>query len=180
MLGGEPSGRSRRWLGAIGRGVVAAVLLGLFSAGYWALNQTLDSVTILHRAFVDLPFSPWRLDVWTYHDVAFTLLWVSYVGFALWEALPWRFAQHHVARAAIALFGFSVLTAGLWLAQDLMNAVLVLRRGYVDFPFFLSRPDLLATRDIVELLVPAGFLSLFALNRVAGLVPRDQQSRPGA
>lgn len=146
----------------------ALLLLALFAAGFWILNQTLDAVLSLHRSFVDLPFYPVPIDVWTYHDYGFALLWFSFVGFVFWETTPWKSGHLTGGRALISLVGFAVLTGGLWLSQDLMNAVLVLGRGYVDFPFFVERLDVWATRDVVNLLTSGGFVVFFTLIRVAG------------
>lgn len=60
-----------------------------------------------------------------------------------------------------------MLTAGLWLAQDTMNAVLVLNRKYVDFPFFLASGDVYMSRDISVLLVALGFVGFQTLVRVS-------------
>jgi hypothetical protein len=147
--------------------VASAVLFVLFVLGFWALEQTLDSVVSLKRGYVDLPISGVRMDVWSYHDFAYVLLWVAFVGVVLFEAAHWKPFRLTVGRVVIPLLGFVFLTAGLWLSQDIMNAVLVLGRDYVDLPFFMAKPDLLVTRDLVTLLVVLGFLSFHSLSRLA-------------
>lgn len=148
------------------RFLVAVFLLGLFAAGFWTLNQTLDAVVVLNRAFVDVPLYPAQVDVWSYHDVSFSFLWVSYVGLVLWELTPWRPGNLKLAGVAAALLGFTILTAGLWLAQDIMNAAILSHRAYVDLPFFVERLDLLAIRDFVLLLTTGGFLLFYVMTRV--------------
>jgi hypothetical protein len=149
------------------RFLIAVVLLGLFAAGFWVLNQTMDAVVLLHRAYVEVPFYPAPIDVWTYHDYGFALLWVAYVGLILWEITPWKPGRLTSGRVLIGLFGFALLTAGLWLSQDAMNAELVLHRSFVDLPFFLTSVDLYVTRDLAVLLVGAAFVGFYALIRVS-------------
>jgi len=144
----------------------AGLIFLLFALGFWALQQTLDSVVSLGRNFVDLPFGGMRTDVWTYHDLAYTLLWFSYVGLVVFEAAHWKPFRLTVSRVLASVFGFALLTSGLWLAQDVMDAVLVLNRDYVDMPFFVARLDLLNVRDLVSLLVTLGFLSFLCLIRL--------------
>ncbi len=147
--------------------MVALLLLLLFVAGFWMLNQTLDTVVILGRNFVNLPSYPLPIDVWTYHDGSYTLLWTAYLGLVIWEITPWKPGHLTSGRIIIALLGFATLTAGLWLAQDTMNAVLVLNRKYVDFPFFLASGDIYVSRDISILLVALGFVGFHTLVRVS-------------
>ena len=134
--------------------------------GLWMLNQVLDSVGFLGRSYVQLPGIPGEYDVWTYHDVAYALLWVSYIGLVLWEN-HWKSVRKTVGRVEIAILGFAFLTAGLWISQDFMNAVLVLHRSFVDMPFFVDKLDLYQTRDLVILLTTLAFVSYYALSRVA-------------
>jgi hypothetical protein len=130
------------------------------------LNQTLDSVVILGRDYVNIPSYPLPISVWPYHDAAYALLWLSYFGFVLWDVTSWKHG-HLIGGVVVALFGFSLLTAGLWLAQDTMNAVLILGRTFVDYPFLLARLDTFGSRDASVLLVVLGFIAYFALRRVA-------------
>lgn len=143
------------------------LLLCVFVVGYWMLEQTMNSVVLLRRGFVDLPFQALRLDVWFYHDVAYALLWLSYVGFVVWEVVPWRKGRLTSGRVFISVLGFAVLTAGLWLIQDVMNAVLILNKNYVDMPFFVSSLDIYNTRDLATLLVFLGFIGFFVLIRLS-------------
>ncbi|MDE1852918.1 MAG: hypothetical protein KGI38_04115 [Thaumarchaeota archaeon] len=158
---------TRRGFVIIGRLFVAFILLLMLSVGFWMLNQVLDAVVILGRSYVDVPGYPAQVSVWVYHDAAYTLLWVSYVGLVLWEITPWKPNQRTVGRVLIALFGFALLTAGLWLSQDLMNAVLVLHRPLVDFPFFITSVDWYATRDVIMLLTVLAYIMFYALIRVS-------------
>ncbi len=79
----------------------------------------------------------------------------------------WRLGHLTNARVLAMLFGFVLLTAGLWLAQDAMNASLILGRDYVDLPFFSGRMNLYQTKDCVDLLICLGYLSCFSLTRIA-------------
>ncbi|MBI4257515.1 MAG: hypothetical protein HY619_01040 [Thaumarchaeota archaeon] len=128
----------------------------------------MNSVVLLGRDYVDLPFYSLRVDVWFYHDVSYILLWLSYAGFVIWEITPWRKGRLTSGRVVIALSGFALLTAGLWLTQDVMNAVLILNRAYVDFPFFAWKPDLYNARDAARLLIILGFVGFYSLIRVSG------------
>ena len=47
-----------RGFAVLKRSVPSVVLLTMFLAGLWALNQALDSVVILGRGFVDIPGYP--------------------------------------------------------------------------------------------------------------------------
>ena len=156
-------GSSKSRLALLRESGAAAFPFVLFVLGFWALEQTMFAVAILGRDYVNLPFGPATLDVWTYHDIAYSLIWLAYVGVVAFEALRWRPFRFTVPRVLVSLFGFAVVTAGLWLSQDMMNSVLVLGRGYVDMPFYVARPDLLNTMSLVTLLVPLGFISFFAL-----------------
>ncbi len=156
-----------RGLVILRRLVLAVILLSMVSAGLWMLNQVLDSVAIFGRAYVDVPGYPAQVDVWTYHDTAYTLLWVSYIGLVLWEITPWKPGHLRVGRVVIALLGFAILTAGLWISQDLMNAVLTLHRSTVDLPFFVVTLDLFQTRDLVILLTSLAYFVFYILSRVA-------------
>ncbi|HKT22331.1 MAG TPA: hypothetical protein VJR06_06980 [Nitrososphaerales archaeon] len=158
---------TRKGAAMIRRLLYALVLSTLFIAGFWMLSQTLDAVVVLGRGYVNIPSYPLPVSVWPYHDAAYLLLWISYVGFVLWDIAPWMGGRFTASRTVIALFGFSLLTSGLWLAQDTMNAVLVLGRDFVDYPFLLASPDVHITRDASTLLVVIGFLAYFALDRVA-------------
>jgi hypothetical protein len=158
---------TRRGLVVFRRLIVAFIILLMLSVGFWMLNQVLDSVVILGRNYVDVPGYPAQVNVWTYHDAAYTLLWVSYVGLVLWEITPWKPGQRSVGRVVIALLGFALLTAGLWISQDLMNAVLSLHRSFVDLPFFVTTLDLYETRDAVMLLTVLAYMSFYALIRVS-------------
>ena len=167
MMEEDASLLTKRGIVLLRRSVGAAFLLGLFSVGFWTLNQTLDAVVSLDRAYVNVPFYPVPVDVWTYHDLSFTCLWLAYAGLAAWEIAPWRHGQMKLAGVVAALLGFLLLTAGLWLAQDIMNASLLSQRSFVDFPFFVERLDLLATRDVVLLLVSGGFVLFYVLTRIS-------------
>ncbi len=156
---------TRRGAVVIGRLAVALLGLAMLTAGLWMLNQVLDSVVAFGRGYVDFPYYPAHVDIWFYHDIAYALLWVAYAGLVLWEVAPWRNRQLGVGRFIIALLGFAILTAGLWLSQDLMNAVLVLHRSYVDLPFSIASTDLYQTRDIATTLVVLAYVGFFALDR---------------
>ena len=162
-----PTLLTKRGFVVLRRVLLSLVLLLMLSLGLWGLNQALDSIIILGRNFVDVPGYPVQVSVWTYHDAAFALLWASYVGFVLWEVVPWRPRELTSGKIIIALLGFALLTAGLWLSQDLMNAVLVLNRTSVDLPFFIARLDLYQTRDLVIVLVSLSYITFFTLARVA-------------
>ena len=108
--------------------LITLSLLLMFIIGFWMLEQTMNSVVILKRDFVDLAFDR-RMDVWRYHDISYGLLWVSYVGFVLREITPWRKGELTSSGVIISLLGFASLTAGLFLSQDTMNAVLILDRA---------------------------------------------------
>ena len=66
----------------------------------------------------------------------------------------------------IALLGFASLTAGLWLTQDVMNAVFSLNRSYVDLPFFAFKSDLYTVRDAARMLIILGYVLFYALIRL--------------
>lgn len=149
------------------RFILAFLILTMVSVGLWMLNQVIDSVSILGRSFVDVPGYPAQVSVWTYHDAAYGLLWISYVILVLWEITPWKPGRITSGRVVIALFGFALLTAGLWISQDLMNAVLALHRTSVDLPFFVTSLDLYQTRDLVVLLSALSYISFFVLTRIA-------------
>ncbi len=141
-------------------------LLFMFIIGFWMLEQTMNSVVILKRDFVDLAFNR-RMDVWRYHDISYGLLWLSYVGFVIREVTPWRKGELTRSGVIISLLGFASLTAGLFLSQDVMNAVLILDRAYIDYPFFVWKPDLFNARDSARMLVIFGYVGFFALIRIA-------------
>ncbi|MDG6956807.1 MAG: hypothetical protein JRN11_08300 [Nitrososphaerota archaeon] len=147
--------------------LLALFLLAMVAIGFWMLNQVLDSVVIFGRSFVNVPGYPAPVSVWTYHDAAFSLLWVAYAGLVAWEMTPWAPGQLTSGRVLIAIFGFALLTAGLWISQDLMNAILILNRTYVDLPFFLGRLDQYQTRDAVSTLVILSYVSFYVLIRIA-------------
>ena len=159
---------TKRGVLTLQRLALAIILSSLFIAGYWMLSQTLNAVVIFGRDYVDIPSFPLPVSVWPYHDMAYALLWISYVGFVLWDILPWRRGHLTAARTVVALIGFSILTAGLWLAQDTMNAVLVLGRAFVDYPFLLVRFDVYESMNVASLLVALGFIGYFGLRMVAG------------
>jgi len=146
--------------------LITLSLLLMFIIGFWMLEQTMNSVVILKRDFVDLAFDR-RMDVWRYHDISYGLLWVSYVGFVLREITPWRKGELTSSGVIISLLGFASLTAGLFLSQDTMNAVLILNRSFVDYPFFVWKPDLFNARDSARMLVIFGYVGFFALIRIA-------------
>lgn len=146
--------------------LIVLPLLFIFIIGFWMLEQTMNSVVILKRDFVDLPFNL-RMDVWRYHDISYGLLWISYVGFVMREITPWRKGELTSSGVIISLLGFASLTAGLFLSQDTMNAVLILDRAYVDYPFFVWKPDLFNARDSARMLVIFGYVGFFALIRIA-------------
>ena len=130
------------------------------------LNQVLDSVIVFGRGSVDVPGFPTPVDVWSYHDAAYALLWLVYVILVLWEIAPWKPGRLTIGKVIITLFGFALLTSALWISQDLMNAVLNQSRASVDLPFFVAKLDLYQTRDAVMLLVLLSFVSFYILNRV--------------
>ena len=146
--------------------LIVIPLLFMFIIGFWMLEQTMNSVVILKRDFVDLAFNR-RMDVWRYHDISYGLLWLSYVGFVLREITPWRKGELTSSGVIISLLGFASLTAGLFLSQDTMNAVLILDRTFVDYPFFVWKPDLFNARDSARMLVIFGYVGFFALIRIA-------------
>jgi len=146
--------------------LIVLPLLFIFVIGFWMLEQTMNSVVILKRDFVDLAFNR-RMDVWRYHDISYGLLWVSYVGFVLREITPWRKGELSSSGVIISLLGFASLTAGLFLSQDVMNAVLILDRAYIDYPFFVWKPDLFNARDSARMLIIFGYVGFFALIRIA-------------
>jgi len=127
--------------------LLSLFLFGILAMGYWMIVQTMNAVVLLKRDYVDLPIHGLQLDVWLYHDAAYAPLWLSYVGIVVWEVVPWKKGRLTSGRVIISLLGFAVLTAGLWLIQDIMNAVLILKRNYVDMPFFAMSPDLYNTRS---------------------------------
>ena len=147
----------------VGRIIVALIFLAMISGGLWMLGQVLDSVVILGRSTVNIPGFPASVSVWFYHDVSYTLLWAAYVGLVVWEIRPWRPGQITGWRFVIILFGFALLTAALWISQDLMNAVLDLHRTTVDLPFFAGTLDEYQTRDLVFALVALSYVGFYAL-----------------
>ena len=149
------------------RVLYASILMAMFSLGFWMLNQVLDSVAILDRSSVDVPGFVVQIDVWTYHDAAYALLWSTFVLMVLWEIAPWKPGQLTTGRVLIALIGFAFLTAGLWVSQDIMNATLILHKSSVDLPFFLAKLDLYQSRDLVMLLTVDAFAGFYAFTRVA-------------
>lgn len=158
------------FLTEIGRKVIrrlltSAFLLFLFIVGYWMLEQTMNAVVILHRDYVDVPFYGLQIDVWFYHDIAYVLIWLSYIAFFSYETTPWKRGLSTSQKVLIALPGFACLTAGLWVTQDTMNAVLSLHRTYIDFPFFALKPDVYSARDVGRMLIFIGFLLVYTLSR---------------
>ncbi|MDV3293291.1 MAG: hypothetical protein LYZ70_03380 [Nitrososphaerales archaeon] len=137
--------------------VVLLLLAGLV-IGAWALYQTMNAVVALGRNYVNLPFYPLPIDVWSYHDAAYSLIWLAYIGFVLRKVTPWRSGSLTTGRVIVSLAGFASVTAGLWLRQDVMNAVLVMGRQFIDLPFFAARLDLLNAANTGELLVLVGFV----------------------
>ena len=162
----EPEGLTRKERSFLKELLITLSLLLMFIIGFWMLEQTMNSVVILKRDFVDLAFDR-RMDVWRYHDISYGLLWVSYVGFVLREITPWRKGELTSSGVIISLLGFASLTAGLFLSQDTMNAVLILNRSFVDYPFFVWKPDLFNARDSARMLVIFGYVGFFALIRMA-------------
>jgi len=162
----EPEGLTRKERSFLRELLITLSLLLMFIIGFWMLEQTMNSVVILKRDFVDLAFDR-RMDVWRYHDISYGLLWVSYVGFVLREITPWRKGELTSSGVIISLLGFASLTAGLFLSQDTMNAVLILNRSFVDYPFFVWKPDLFNARDSARMLVIFGYVGFFALIRIA-------------
>jgi len=146
--------------------LIVISLLFMFIIGFWMLEQTMNSVVILKRDFVDLAFNL-RMDVWRYHDISYALLWLSYIGFVIREITPWKKGELTSGRVIISLLGFASLTAGLFLSQDVMNAVLILDRSYIDYPFFVWKPDLFNARDSARMLIIFGYVGFFALIRMA-------------
>jgi len=147
--------------------LLSVFLLGILVMGYWMVEPTMNAVVLLKRDYVDLPIHGLQLDVWFYHDAAYALLWLSYVGIVVWKIVPWKKGRLTSGRVVISLLGFAVLTAGLWLIQDVMNAVLILKRNYVDMPFFAMGLDLYNTRDLTTLCIILGFLGFFLLIRLS-------------
>ena len=126
----------------------------------------MNSVVILKRDFVDIPFHGLKIDVWFYHDVAYALLWISFITFVLARSTtPWKRGLSTPRKVIVALPGFASLTAGLWITQDTMNSALSLNRIYVDFPFFALKLDLFGARDAGRLLVFVGFLLVHVISR---------------
>lgn len=138
--------------------IVVILLLVVLVIGAWALYQTMNAVVALGRSYVNLPFYPLPIDVWSYHDMSYTLIWIAYVGFVLRKVTPWRSGSLTTGKVIVSLAGFAFVTAGLWLTQDVMNAVLVLGRQFIDLPFFAARLDLLNAANTGELLVLVGFV----------------------
>ncbi len=162
----ESEGLTRKERSFLKELFITLSLLLMFVIGFWMLEQTMNSVVILKRDFVDLAFDR-RMDVWRYHDISYGLLWVSYVGFVLREITPWRKGELTSSGVIISLLGFASLTAGLFLSQDVMNAVLILDRAYIDYPFFVWKPDLFNARDSARMLIIFGYVGFFALIRIA-------------
>jgi hypothetical protein len=144
--------------------ILALLILSTFTAGYWMVEQTMNSVVHFNRDYVDLPNYSGSVNVWLYHDVAYTLLWIAYVLLVVKEVksdgMP--LTKNLII---ITILGFALLTAGLWLTQDAMIAVLSYDRTYVDLPFFALKPDLYSLRDAARLLIILGFLSFYTLGR---------------
>ncbi len=157
---------SRRALLLLARSLLAILVLFTIASGLWALDQVFDSVIVLGRDFVNLPFSGTPVDVWTYHDIAYVLLWVSYVALVTWEVTPWRPGHLTNGKVVAAFVGFVLLTAGLWLTQDTMNAVLTLHRSTIDLPFFVMGLDLYQSRDLILLLTTLSYVGFYATIRV--------------
>ncbi len=134
------------------------MLLATLALGVWTLYQTMNSVVSLDRGYVNVPFYPLPVDVWSYHDISYTLIWLAYIGFVIWKTTPWKSGSLTTGRVLVALIGFALVTAGLWLTQDVMNAVLMLGRQFIDLPFFAARLDLLNAADAGQVLVLLGFV----------------------
>ena len=143
---------------------LSSLILSTFTAGYWMVEQTMNSVVHFGRDFVNIPYYEGTLNVWLYHDVAYTLLWISYIISVVKEV---KNDGIHITRNLIlvAIVGFALLTAGLWLTQDTMVAVLSYNRAYVDLPFFALQLDLYNIRDSARLLTILGFLTFYTLGR---------------
>jgi hypothetical protein len=139
-------------------------------------SQTLDSALFLDRGYVNFPGSGAQVDVWVWHDYSYVLLWGAYVGLITLDTEPWHRGRSSARRVIAMLTGFVLLTAGLWLAQDAMNASLVMGRTYVDLPFYASRLDLYQARDLVVLLVCGGYLAFYALARAGAAEGRKNTS----
>jgi hypothetical protein len=143
---------------------LSSLILSTFTAGYWMVEQTMNAVIHFRRDFVNLPYYDRTINVWLYHDIAYTLLWISYIVSVLTEVKNDRL---HVTGNLIlvAIIGFALLTAGLWLTQDTMVAVLSYNRAYVDLPFFALQLDLYNIRDSARLLTFLGFLTFYTIKR---------------
>lgn len=128
------------------------------------VEQTMNSVINFRRDYVNIPYYEGTVNVWMYHDVAYTLLWTSYIISIVKEV---KSDGVHVTKNLImvAIIGFALLTAGLWLTQDAMIAALSYSRTYVDLPFFALKPDLYNLRDGARLLTVLGFLTFYTLGR---------------
>jgi hypothetical protein len=128
------------------------------------VEQTMNTVIQFRRDYVHVPYYEGTLNVWLYHDIAYTLLWVSYIISVVKEV---KNDGIHITRNLIlvAIIGFALLTAGLWLTQDTMVAVLSYSREYVDLPFFALKLDLYNIRDGARLLSFLGFLIFYILGR---------------
>lgn len=146
----------------------------MLAAGLWMLGQVMDAVVEFGRDFVNFPGYSGVVNVWLYHDLAFTLLWGSFALIALWDIRAPRPGQLTTGRVLIILFGFALLTAGLWISQDLMDSALLLHRPFVDLPFFVASLDLLQTRDLVLVLTTLAFVSYYVLNKVVADTPRPE------
>jgi hypothetical protein len=158
------NGRSRSILHVLRHYLLAIGVLSTFIAGYWMLDQTLNSVINLRRDYVHLPFYEGTINVWLYHDIAYTFLWVSYIISVIKEV---KNGEIKLSKdlIIIAIIGFALLTAGLWLIQDAMVAVLSYDRLYVDLPFFALKTDLYNLRAGANILIFLGFLIFYTLGR---------------
>lgn len=149
----------------VGSLILTLVLLAVFAAGLWSLNQVLDSVIALGRGYVNVPGFTGPVSVWSYHDFSYAALWGSYTGLVVLDAKPWRPGGITIPRVLAFLAGFVVLTAGLWISQDVMNAALILHRTVVDLPFFVTSLDLYQARTLVVLLVCLPLVAYYSLTR---------------
>ncbi len=158
------NGKQQATLNSIKHYLLAIVILSSFITGYWMLEQTLNSVIHLRRDYVHLPFYEGTINVWFYHDIAYTLLWISYIISVIKEV---KNGELKLSRDLIivAIIGFALLTAGLWLIQDAMVAVLSYDRLYVDLPFFALKTDLYNLRAGANMLIFLGFLTFYILGR---------------
>ena len=157
-------GRSLNFIQQLKHFLLALMILSTFTAGYWMVEQTMNAVIQHKRDYVDLPNYSGTVNVWIYHDIAYSLLWIAYLILIIKEI---KSDGVYLTKNLIitTVFGFALLTAGLWLTQDAMIAVLSYDRAYVDLPFFALKPDLYSLRDASRLLIILGFLSFYTLGR---------------